>query len=217
MSDATIPSESALVATAGLGVVAHDPARAHRERARHARAVAQRLASRLEGDPPRGRIVFITGPSGSGKTTLLEQLRNHSPIARVRDPARLVSRRALIDWIHPDPARSMRCLAAAGLADAHAFLTRVRDLSAGQRARASLARALARVRSRPIVCDEFASGLDALTAEALARCASRAFRAQRRTLIAASARDELIDPLRPDVLVYIPLAGPPEIHDRAHP
>lgn len=202
-------SERAKVALVGFGIDPRDPARAHRSRV----AASEQAAGALI-DLPSPRVIFVTGPSGAGKSTLLEALARNTPVSRSLKPDRLRSPRCLIDWVHRDPAVAMRWLAACGLAEARAFLTPVRALSTGQRARAVLARALGRTRRRMLVCDEFAAGLDGATSRSACKAFTRAARRAQRTLIAVSADERLTESLSPDTLVYVSVRGEIEITHR---
>jgi ABC-type dipeptide/oligopeptide/nickel transport system ATPase subunit len=152
----------------------------------------------------RGVVVCLTGPSGGGKSSLLRELsrRLGVPIA----PSPLRSPRAIADRAEP------AALARAGLAEGEAMLRRSDELSDGQRHRFTIALAMDSAEpSAPILLDEFGSTLDRLTARSLARAAARWARAEGRTLILASAHDDLIGWIRPDVLVRVPLTGDVEI------
>jgi ABC-type ATPase with predicted acetyltransferase domain len=148
----------------------------------------------------RGMVVCLTGPSGGGKSSLLRELSRRLRVPIASAPPR--SPRALADRAEP------AALARAGLAEGEAMLRRSDELSEGQRHRFTIALAMETADpSAPILLDEFGSTLDRLTARSLARAAARWARAEGRTLILASAHDDLIDWLRPDVLVRVPLAG----------
>ncbi len=163
-----------------------------------------------------GRLVYVTGPSGSGKSTLLRRAVESIPDAIVigNDPP--PSELALIDWIAPGRplAVAMRALAVCGLAEPRLWLRRVPELSAGEFARAALARALAaalaRVPKPVVVCDAFAEGLHARLAGALACNLRRLVSSLGLCVIAAGTRDDLAADLRPDE--WIRLAGPGRPH-----
>ncbi len=161
-----------------------------------------------------GQITFITGPSGAGKSTLLKLIHT----ALQQRPVRLASLdhlppapdRPLVDCFGRLPlARVTGLLARAGLGEARTLLLTPAQLSSGQLWRFQLARALARLsprrrphRLRVLLTDEFAAGLDALTAAVLARNVRRWTRHHRIAAVLATSRTELLEPLEPEVLVY---------------
>ena len=166
-----------------------------------------------------GDLVFITGPSGSGKSVLLRALvravRDAQPDGgHVVDLARLhlSTDRPAVDLPDGPLETALRRLSAAGLADAMALLRPASQLSDGQRYRLRLALALDRLLGRPeagiLVADEFCSTLDRCCARAVAYRVRRLVDQARTgpdagglTVLAASAHDDLVQDLAPDVLV----------------
>ncbi|MBL0928149.1 MAG: hypothetical protein IBJ11_10945 [Phycisphaerales bacterium] len=148
-----------------------------------------------------GAVVLVTGPSGSGKSTLLRDIADaaerlgHEAVcaAEIDLPDRPVlelmgAGKGGTTW---RVRGAMRALASAGLGEAGVFVRRPRELSDGQRARLRLAMAMRRCPPGGVlIADEFASGLDALTARALA-CAVRRFAGHRGArVVLASSRDD---------------------------
>lgn len=128
-----------------------------------------------------GEIALVTGPSGCGKSTLLRALRRRVHNAKFRDLSsagtRADAKTAVIDLIPLPLERSLRLLAAAGLADPFVLGRSVRDLSVGERMRFTLARSLARcARKEWLLLDEFLTMLDRETAVAVASSFRRAAR-----------------------------------------
>ena len=170
------------------------------------------------------QIALVTGPSGSGKSTILRaldhRLRRHAQHVVCADPGQLPdSRRPIVDLFATPLPRTLGQLARVGLADATLFPLAAVELSDGQRLRLSIALAMAAADKTDapttILADEFASVLDSATANALALGISRWIRSSRYIrFVAATARDEVLEPLNPDLLVYQPLLGPPRIHRR---
>jgi len=177
-----------------------------------------------------GDLVFITGPSGSGKSVLLRALvralRDAEPDGgRAVDLAALhvPADRPAIDLPEAPFETALAILSAAGLAEAFALLRPAADLSDGQRYRLRLALALDRLLGnddgagrglRLLVADEFCSTLDRCCARAVAYRLRRLVDRSRGgpdgrgvTVVAASAHDDLIEDLAPDVLV-VKHAGP---------
>jgi uncharacterized protein len=176
-------------------------------------------------------IAFVTGPSGSGKSTILRAL--HHRLAKrearsthniiIADPARLtMSNKPIVDLFASPLTSTLKQLARVGLADAMLFARTPAELSDGQRLRLSIALAMAHAqRTKPpttILADEFASVLDRPTARALAMGVRRWIRDMPDIrFVAAAARDDVLEALDPDLLVYQPLLGSPRFHRRKEP
>jgi ABC-type ATPase with predicted acetyltransferase domain len=168
------------------------------------------LFENLRIDVRPGDVVYVTGPSGSGKSVLLAQLtealRQAWPAARLADlgAVALPAGRAVIDLMQPPLEQALRILSAAGLADAFLLLRTPDELSDGQRWRLRLAMAMeavSRSGNAVLVADEFCSTLDRLCARAVAYRVRRMASREGVTVLAASAHDDLLEDLAPDVLV----------------
>ncbi|MGB0768003.1 MAG: ATP-binding cassette domain-containing protein [Phycisphaeraceae bacterium] len=122
----------------------------------------------------------------------------------------------------PGPAsleRVCHWLSLAGLNDAAVMLRRPHVLSEGQRHRLRLAQAMAVAERRPeawsvLLADEFGSTLDRTTAHGLARSVRRWVSRSDVCLVAATAHDDLLEPLAPDVLVEVAPGGRCDVHRR---
>jgi hypothetical protein len=108
----------------------------------------------------------------------------------------------------------MHTLSLAGLNDAFVMLRRPGELSDGQRYRLRLAQTIAHVETKasdaplPVVlADEFGATLDRVTAAVIAHNLRKWVTRARCCFIAATTHDDLLEPLRPDVLVYKALGG----------
>jgi len=185
------------------------------------------LYENLVLDVRPGDVVFVTGPSGSGKSALIERLCEAIGDTQ-RERAHLVSldeidigeMMPVIDLMRGPLESALRLLSAAGLADAFLLMRHSPELSDGQRYRLRLALALDAVLvlpgSKPIlrvlVVDDFCSTLDRLCAKAVAYRIRRLADTHGLTVILASAHDDLVEDLTPDVLVVKHAGGRVEVH-----
>jgi ABC-type ATPase with predicted acetyltransferase domain len=193
----TYPGPRLLRACAAFGLaVRHNPGA---PRPTH-RVMAVDLLRRLSP----GGMALITGRSGSGKSSLLNEVEECARAMGVR----VVRAGAegpeapLIDAIDRPLPEALRLLAHAGLADATLFARTPAELSEGERARMRIARALCDVSRREdslILIDEFASVLDRTTARCLCHSLRRRMRRMSARVVAATAHDDVIAWLSPDV------------------
>lgn len=184
------------------------------------------IVSPTEIPIPSPGVIFITGPSGSGKSTLLKLI-----AARCAEAGRTVIRmddlpplleldESAIDALGITLDHAAALLSLAGLSDAFIMLRRVSELSDGQRARFNLARTieLAERSDRPavILADEFAATLDRITAQTIARNMRRWIdrSSTPHTFIVATTHDDLLEALRPDVLIWKGMADEIEVQTR---
>lgn len=179
-------------------------------------------AQQLDQALSHSNIALITGPSGSGKSTILRALehrllRRHHRVIRSSTELLTNSKKPIVDLFGSSLPRALRQLARAGLADATIFPLAASELSDGQRLRLAIALALSTAERfgapTTVLADEFASVLDTPTAAALSMGVTRWVRELSRVrFVAATARDEVLEALHPDVLVYQPLVGSARIH-----
>jgi len=176
---------------------------------RAARLYGLDLESRAPGahratlDLAPGALTLVVGHSGAGKTTLLDACEREARgrLWRVVRPDRIRLRAlpAVDQFPRTSIEGAMRRLARAGLGEATCFVRRPNELSAGQRARLLLAVVLDRTARRNhdtlLIIDEFASGLDRLTARSLLTLLSREASERLRVLCASS--DETLACLAP--------------------
>jgi ABC-type ATPase with predicted acetyltransferase domain len=168
-----------------------------------------------------GDIVLICGPSGAGKTTLLSLIQR-----RLLDPDYLadgmigainVPRQATISTLsHLSNSRplvnalgrvsferALYALNISGLAEAHLYVKRFRELSNGQRYRAMIAKLIASD-ADIWIADEYCAALDPITANIVSRNIHRCAKRLGVTCILAAANwGEFIHELRPDTIVHL--------------
>ncbi len=161
-------------------------------------------------DPPMiadGQILLITGPSGSGKSFLMRNFHRkysksiHAPRWIDLDRIHLPDR-PLVDCFGDLPLVDvLRLLGRCGLGEAWCYLQPPQHLSNGQRWRFRLAMGLASAKPDQrsiIVCDEFATLLDDITAGVIARSLRRIIRnTPGLSAICATSRD-IAPALQPD-------------------
>ncbi len=165
---------------------------------------------RLRIEP--GDIVYLTGPSGSGKTVLLGELEQAIPsserinLSRIRLPRD----RTVIDCFADEVVTSLKTLSLVGLSEVYNILNRPCHLSAGQKYRFRLARALA-AQKRFVFADEFCSELDRITAATVAFNIHKFAKQTNTTFILASSHEDILMDLAPDALVIKDFTGPAEV------
>ena len=151
-----------------------------------------------------GDVVYITGGSGAGKSVVLGMLKEQLPEDHiVIDPSeeKLPGGRPLVDCFGDRPMSEILCwLSMAGLSNAFAILRSEDQLSDGQRYRFRLAMAMSK---RPdVICiDEFCASLDRVTAAVVAHNVRKFADKFGTTFILATSHDDLLDDLRPNVVV----------------
>ncbi len=163
----------------------------------------------------KGDICYITGPSGAGKSLLLRKLYEEASGSRLWfDNVPIAEERSVIDCFDAALIESLRMLSKAGLADAFCALNQPARLSDGQKWRYRLARAMA-IRPDYLFIDEFCSSLDRVTAAAVS-WNLRKWSAKADTIcLLASCHDDIIEDLKPDVVIVKHLSGPADIIRRS--
>lgn len=168
-----------------------------------------------------GDMVLICGPSGAGKTTLLSLLKKCllnpkdklgelsgtikvPQTATVTTLGPLSNSRPLVDSLSGASFESaLYSLNVSGLAEAHLYIKRFRELSNGQQYRAMIAKLIAS-QTDIWMADEFCATLDPITANIVSRNLRRCAKELGITTILAAANwSEFIDELRPDAIVHL--------------
>lgn len=179
------------------------------------------LFSNLNFSIRPGEIALLCGPSGAGKSTLLslltKQLMEPSshyqgcqgvievpPDSSVQVLGPLDSNSPLVNSLGRVPFdHVMYALNLSGLAEAHLYVKRFKELSNGQRYRAMIAKLIASGAS-VWVADEFCATLDPITANIVSRNIRRCAKKSGTTVILAAANwSEFIHELMPDVIVHL--------------
>lgn len=209
------PTDRLLRACASFGIAVHRDTNGHG-------AGAHSAARRLDRALHRARVTLVIGPSGSGKTTLLRALRHRMRVShrKVVVPTHTESRRCIIDLIRAPIPRAMRILSAAGLADAKLLARIPSELSAGERARFSLAQAMSRCEAAAeksprspvtLLIDEFGNALDRPAAHTLARTLrrwlSRHIATRTIRVVCATSHDDMLHALEPELVVWMELGS----------
>lgn len=200
------PSERLLRALAPFGLVVQRCATPQPPR------VDAALRDRILAQPP-GSVTLCAGPSGCGKSSLLRAVSRAARERGVRviDATTLLRRaatdRPIIDLFTLPVVRTLRVISAAGLGEAPLWARSAGELSEGQRARLAVALAMARAGARRgehptlLVLDEFCSTLDRVTARCVARTLRRWVSASRARAVCATAHDDLLPDLAPDLTI----------------
>ncbi|MEW6141265.1 MAG: GNAT family N-acetyltransferase [Thermodesulfobacteriota bacterium] len=168
-----------------------------------------------------GDIVLICGPSGAGKTTLLALLEQRllnpqyspegltgnitvPPEVKVSSLSPLPSSRPLVSSLgRVSLEQALFALNVSGLAEAHLYVKRFRELSNGQRYRAMVAKLIAS-QAEIWVADEFCATLDPITANIVSRNLRRCAKKLGVTVVLAAANwGEFIHELQPDTIVHL--------------
>ena len=159
----------------------------------------------------RGQVVYITGGSGAGKSLLLRLLAEQFDEMIDIDGIDLPVGKPVVDCFGDDLDRALGWLSQAGLSDAFALLRSPDQLSDGQRYRLRLAMAMAG-RAMVICVDEFCAALDRVTAAVVAANVRRFADRTGTTVLVATSHDDLLEDLRPDVVVIKHLGSGADVY-----
>jgi len=160
----------------------------------------------------RGDLVFVTGDSGGGKTLLLKAFKNFFGGEAVElSDLQVDPEETLIEGVGRDVKEAIEILSLCGLNDAFLFLRRFKELSDGQKYRYRLAK-LVFCKDKSIwLVDEFCASLDRVMARVVAYLFQKVARKLGKTVVVATAHDDLVGDFQPDVVVRKGLEGDAEV------
>ncbi len=158
-----------------------------------------------------GDVVLITGDSGSGKSTLLREV--SMQISSTKEPdfagCKVIENNSLsieddepiIQGVGKNVEEAISTLSMAGLNEAFLMLRRFGELSDGQKYRYRIAKMMDAKRASVWIFDEFAALLDRVTAKVVAYTVQKTARLLGKTLVVATTHEDLLEDLKPDVLI----------------
>lgn len=137
------------------------------------------------------KVTYITGESGCGKSLLIKYLFGEQTQIEIPKD------KPLFKWAENE-YESLKLLSLVGLGDATLFISKYEHLSDSQQARARLYLNLISNKD-VIVVDEFLSTLDRKTAKSVAYVFQKAIRKTGKSLVVATAHDDLFNFLQADL------------------
>lgn len=150
----------------------------------------------------KGDLVYVTGDSGGGKTLLLRAFKDYFGEEAVSlDEVQINPEETLVEGVGKDVKEAIEILSLCGLNDAFLFLRRFKELSDGQKYRYKLAKLVDRKDKAVWVVDEFCASLDRVMAKVVAYLFQKVARKLGKTVVVATAHDDLFEDFQPDVLV----------------
>jgi ABC-type transport system involved in cytochrome c biogenesis ATPase subunit/GNAT superfamily N-acetyltransferase len=160
----------------------------------------------------RGDLIYVTGDSGGGKSLLLKAFKGFFGDDAVElSDLEINPEETLIEGIGRDVKEAIEILSLCGLNDAFLFLRRFKELSDGQKYRYKLAK-LVDCKDRSVwLVDEFCVCLDRVMARVVAFLFQKVARRLGKTVVVASAHDDLICDFQPDVVVKKGFEGEVEV------
>lgn len=160
----------------------------------------------------RGDLIYVTGDSGGGKTSLLKAFENFfGEEAMALSDLQVDSEETLIEGVGKDVKEAIEILSLCGLNDAFLFLRKFKELSDGQKYRYKLAKLVDRKDKAVWLVDEFCASLDRVMARVVAFLFQKVSRKLGKTVVVATAHDDLLEDFQPDIVVRKGFEGDVEV------
>jgi ABC-type lipoprotein export system ATPase subunit/N-acetylglutamate synthase-like GNAT family acetyltransferase len=160
----------------------------------------------------RGDLVYVTGDSGGGKTLLLKAFKDYFGEEAVElNDMQVSPEETLIEGVGKDVKEAIEILSLCGLNDAFLFLRRFKELSDGQKYRYKLAKLVNCKEKTVWLVDEFCASLDRVMARVVAFLFQKVARKLGKTVVVATAHDDLIGDFQPDIVVRKGFEGDVEV------
>jgi len=160
----------------------------------------------------RGDLIYVTGDSGGGKTMLLRAFRSYFGDEAIElSDLQVDPEETLIEGVGKDVEEAIEILSLCGLNDAFLFLRRFKELSDGQKYRYKLAKLVNCEEKTVWLVDEFCASLDRVMARVVAFLFQKVARKLGKTVVVATAHDDLLEDFQADIVVRKGFEGDVEI------
>lgn len=149
-------------------------------------------------------VIYICGDSGGGKSTILKKIESQlkekeKKVVNLND-IELDNEKNVIDFLGDNTINAIKQLSYVGLDDAFIFISKVGNLSDGQKMRLKIAKCLEQ-QVDTIIIDEFCAILDRETAKVVSFLLQKVARKNGIGLCVATTHLDLFDDLNPNVII----------------